>query len=173
MQKLYILPIHKIIKHPKLEGTCKDHQFQLLAPKNQTLCLRTLSKYFEFQQLGAVPIALRSLFHAYWPLAQNLSLTANLTLSSCSSMLFPQVLDLLGLFFFPIFTPLLFVGPTLCQIMSPYHVTHAVVDPDVIIAHGKCRQSWCNNFPFFLSWFAYASDEIWWDIILSLLCVWI
>ena len=49
-QNLY-LPHHRIIEYPKLEGTHRDNQIQLLAPhrttqKNQTMCVRALSRCF-------------------------------------------------------------------------------------------------------------------------------
>jgi len=66
----------------------KDHnQFTNLlcirSPQFQTLCLRALSKHSLSlpEQLGAVPTALGSLFHAHHPLVKNLFLISNLTLS--------------------------------------------------------------------------------------------
>ena len=53
----------------------------------------TIQMLLELQQLRAVPTALGSLFHAYRPLVQTLSLTPTCP-SQHSSMLFPQALSL-------------------------------------------------------------------------------
>jgi len=60
---------HGIVDYPKLEGIHKDHQVQLPAPPSATQNPNLISEsgvqmLLELQQLGAVLIAPRNLFHA-------------------------------------------------------------------------------------------------------------
>lgn len=70
-----------IIEYPNLEEIHKVHRFQIFSPcrimENSNSMSESIAQaLLEQQQLGAVPIALGSLFHAHHPLVQNLSLTS-------------------------------------------------------------------------------------------------
>lgn len=79
----------RIIEHPRLEGTHKNHRIQLLAAhrSTQTLCLSMLSEIFlNSSSFGAVTSALGSLFHANHSLVKNRFLTPSPDTSTSGSL---------------------------------------------------------------------------------------
>lgn len=75
---------HRIIGYPKLEGNCKHHRVETMAPYRTTQNSNSMSEntvqiYPELQQLRVVITALRSLCHAHHLLVKNLFLTPSLT----------------------------------------------------------------------------------------------
>lgn len=79
----------RIIEHPRLEGTHKNHRIQLLAAhrSTQTLCLSILSEIFlNSSSFGAVTSALGSLFHANHSLVKNRFLTPSPDTSTSGSL---------------------------------------------------------------------------------------
>ena len=71
---------HRATEYPELQGTLKDHQIQLPSTRRTTQNSNPTSEsdiqmLLELRQLGAVPSALGSPFHAHCPLVQHLFLT--------------------------------------------------------------------------------------------------
>ena len=88
-----MMDFHRIIEYPDLEGNHKDHLDQLLSPhriiQSQTTFLAVVSKCFLYSSsLRMCPLLWGAHSSVHHPLVKNLSLTPNLIIPWCSSMLF-------------------------------------------------------------------------------------